>query len=647
MFPRISLQGKLAISAVSSVLVGFLLIVENLSQYVEFTELTWAAEIGGLLMLSGYFLAFLANSVENHGWLADQVLGRYYFVRWYVHQFRIEYRILAYGGIALLSILGASIFFPGVFVSEPESPENVLRTNAQVLATIFAITISLTLLGLEYYSRRLTPRIARSVLQSTFIKLLLASYVLSIAANIAVLSFFADQAGSFLLYSFLALVWCLLYLVAYLYNLIRRLQPRSQLEIIERSIPDNFPREIMQKYRQGRIRGTDQRDRFVDIQKIIIRTVRENDIYLFGEWMGLLFGKEAEYLEDVQERKEQADPTLSDDEAEATSSYFLHLQRQIYQEILNTDSVEFLNAYIANISHVVIQLIEMREAGWMNEVVEHFDKIGMDIVESEYESVFQSYGDALQEVAEAELASVPREKKHIVLNDAYKGMDELSDEEYDERMWFMSSRDMFTDRLSFLEDYAEAAAERGFERPVRTALQICTEYVQEALDEEVDFFSNFFANNTLRRQKRIHDSAVEHGVEVSFFWPIGLGNIIETMDAGEVDDIGVGLAELFCDSGVLAVENDVWKGYHDLGVLGRTVVDQYPEVVLVVVDALEECLERVSKEEEREHVTWKMIIEQLHSLHEWQEHSHKEVNERIEEIYEEHDIDIEEIIDDQ
>ncbi|ELY59293.1 DUF2254 family protein [Natronococcus jeotgali] len=647
MFPRVSLHGKLAISAASSVLIGFLLIIEDLSQYVEFTEFPWAAEIGGLLMLSGYFLAFLANSVENQGWLADQVLGRYYFVRWYVHQFRIEYRILAYGGIALLLILGASIFVPGVFVSEPESPENVLRMNAQILATIFAITISLTLLGLEYYSRRLTPRIAKSVLQSTFIKLLLTSYVLSIAANVAVLSFFADWAGFFLLYSFLALVWCLLYLIAYLYNLIRWLQPRSQLEIIERSILDSFPREIVQKYRQGRIRGTDQRDRFVDIQKIIIRTVRENDIYLFGEWMDLLFGKEIEYLEDVQERKEQGDPTLSNDEAEAISNYFLHLQRQIYQEILNTDSVEFLNAYIVNISHVIIQLIEIREAGWMNEVIEHFNKTGIDIVENEYESVFQSYGDALQEVAEAEIASMPRKKKHIVLNDAYKGMDELSDEEHDERMWFISSRDMFTDRLSFLEDYAEAATERNFKRPVRTALQICTEYVQEALDEEVDPFSNLFINNTLRRQKRIHDNAVEHGVEVSFFWPIGLGDIIETLDPDEVDDIGVGLVELFCDSAVLAVENDVWNGYHDLGVLGRTVMDRHPEVVLVVVDALEECLERVPEDEERDHVTCDMIIEQLHSLYEWQEHSHKEVNERIEEIYKEHDIDIEEIIDDQ
>ncbi len=640
MFPRISLHGKLVISAVSSVLIGFLLIVEDLSRYVEFTKWPWTAEIGGLLMLSGFFLAFLGNSVENHGWLADQVLERYYTIRWYVPQFHIEHRILAFGGLGLLLIMVAGVVFPGVFASELESPEQVLRTNAQILATIFAITISLTLLGLEYYSRRLTPRIAKSVLQSTFIKLLLASYVLSIAANVAVLSFFADRVGSFLLYSFLALVWCLLYLVAYLYNLIRRLQPGSQLDIIEESIPDDFPREIVQKYRQGRIRGTDQRDRYVDIQKIIIRTVRENDIYLFGELMGLLFGKEITYLEKIQERKEQTDPTLSDNEAEAISSYFLHLQRQIYQEILNTDSVEFLNAYIANISNVVIQLIEMREAGWRNEVVTHFDKIGMDIVENEYESVFQSYDDALQEVAETELASVPRKKKHIVLDDAYKGMDELSDEEHDERMWFMSSRDMFTDRLSFLEDYAEAAAERGFERPVRTALQICTEFVQKALDEKVEPFSNFFANSTLRRQKRIHDNAVEHGVEVSFFWPIGLGDIIEIMDPDEVEDFGVGLAELFCDSAVLAVENDVLKGYYDLGVLGRTVMDRYPEVVLVVVDALEECLERMSEDEEREHVTRKMIIEQLHSLHEWQENSHIEVNERIKEIYEKHDIDI-------
>jgi len=626
---------------------GYLLIVEDISPYVEFTKSPWTGEFGGLIILFGLFLALLANSVENHGRLAHLVLRRYYTVRWYVPQLRAEQRILAYGGLCLLLILVASIAFPDIFVSEPESPENVLRTNAQILATIFAITISLTLLGLEYYSRRLTPRIARSVLQSTFIKLLLASYVLSIAANVAVLSFFTDQVESFLPYSFLALTWCLLFLVAYLYKLIRWLQPGSQLHIIEQGIPDNFPREIVQKYRKGRIRGTDQRDRFVDIQKIIIRTVRENDIYLFGEWLNLLFSKEIEYLEEVQERKEQGDPTLSDDEGDAISIYFLHLQRQTYQEILNTDSVEFLNAYIANISDVCTQLIKMREAGWMDEVIDHFNKIGMDIVENEYESVFQSYENALKEVAEAEIASVPRKKKHIVPNDAYKGMDELSSEEHDERMRYMSSRRLFTNRLSFLQDYAEAAAERGFEQPVRTALQICTEYVQEAQDEDVEPFSNFFANNTLRRQKQIHDNAVEHGLSVSFFWPIGLSDILETMDPDELEDIGVGLTELFCDSAVLAVENDVWNGYQELGALGRTMMDRSPEIVLVVVDALEKCLERVSEDDEREHVTRKMIVDQLHSLHEWQDHNQEEVHERIEEIYEIHDINIDEIIDDQ
>lgn len=644
MYPRISLHDKIAFSAISTVLIGFALVVEGTSPYLEFINWEWTAELGGLLILTGFFFAFLANSVGNRGWLADQVLRKYYTVRWDLPKFPIEHRILAYGGLGLFLVLVSSVIFPGVFASELDSPEHVLRTNAQILATIFAITISLTLLGLEYYSRQLTPRIAKSVLQSTFIKLLLVSYILSIAANIVVLSFFGERAGSFLRYSFLALAWCLLYLVAYLYNLIRRLQPGSQLDIIERSIPEEFPKEIVQKYRQGRIRGTDERDLFVDLQKIIIRTVRENDIYLFGEWTRLLFGKELEYLEEIEDRKENGDPTLSDDEAEAISGYFLHLQRQIYQEILNTDSVEFLNAYIFNISSIVIQLIEMREAGWMNEVVEHFDRIGMDIVENEYVFVFQSYDDALQEVAEAELASIPRKKKHLVPNDAYKGMDELSDEEHEERMWYMSSRDAFTNRLSFLEDYAEEAAERGFERPVRTALQICTEYVREALDEEVEPFSNFFSNNTLRRQKRIHDNAVEQGVKVSFFWPLGLGDILETMDPGEVEDIGVGLAELFCDSAVLAVENDVWKGYHDLGVLGRTVMDRYPEVVLVVVDALEECLERVPDDEDRQHVTQKMIIKQLHSLHEWQDHGHQEVNERIEEVYSDHDFDIDEVI---
>lgn len=36
---------------------------------------------------------FLATSVKKHGWLADQVLGRYSPVRQYIPQFRIERRI--------------------------------------------------------------------------------------------------------------------------------------------------------------------------------------------------------------------------------------------------------------------------------------------------------------------------------------------------------------------------------------------------------------------------------------------------------------------------------------------------------------------------------------------------------------------------
>lgn len=55
MFPRISLRGKLAISAVSSASVGVLLIVEDLIQYVEFIKWPWSAEIGGLLTLSEFF----------------------------------------------------------------------------------------------------------------------------------------------------------------------------------------------------------------------------------------------------------------------------------------------------------------------------------------------------------------------------------------------------------------------------------------------------------------------------------------------------------------------------------------------------------------------------------------------------------------
>jgi len=635
---RISLQGASIILAATFVTTGSLLVIDGRGATPNLNYSHSDALLGVPSLLIGLFFVLLWFSGRKNGWLAMRIRERYYSTKWWFRRFPIEYRILLYGGFALIVLIIARMATPSHFVSNLESPKSVIQTNAQILATIFAITISLTLLGLEYYSQRLTPRLAKSVLQSTFIKLLLVSYTMSIIADVAVASFFPDSVNSFLLYSFLALAWCLIYLVAYLYNLIRRLQPGNQMDMIERSIPKDFSQEIVQKHRRGRIQGTDERDRFIDIQKIIIRTVRENDIYLFGEWVRLLFGKEHSYLKEIRSREQEGDQTLSGDEAQAISSYFLHLQQQIYQEILNTNNIGFLNSYIGNISNVVLQLVGMRQGGWLNGATSHFDEIGMKIVSNEYDSLFQAYGNALQTIAEAEIASIPREEKHLVWNDAYRNMNDLSEEEYKERAWYRSSRDAFRHRLSFLEGFAEEAIGRGYDEPVRLSLQICTKFLQEAVEEESKPFRNFFANNSLQSQKRIHDNAVRNGIAVSFFWPIGLGDILETMDPDKAEEIGVGLTELYCDSAVLAVENDVWNGYHDLGVLGRTVIERSPKIVLEVIDALEECLEILLEEGGHEEVTPEMIAEQIASLYRWNDH--EDVKERIERIYDDYNVDV-------
>jgi hypothetical protein len=138
---------------------------------------------------------------------------------------------------------------------------------------------------------------------------------------------------------------------------------------------------------------------------------------------------------------------------------------------------------------------------------------------------------------------------------------------------------------------------------------------------------------------------VEGGVEVSFLGLGEMGMMIRDLDSDDVEDVGEFLIVHFCDSAVTAVENDIFRGFHELGVLGRSVVEEYPDLALQVVDTLRDSLEIVSESSVHENITRKMVVEQLDSVQGWRDHGHEDVNERIEEVYEEFDIDVEAVLD--
>jgi hypothetical protein len=138
---------------------------------------------------------------------------------------------------------------------------------------------------------------------------------------------------------------------------------------------------------------------------------------------------------------------------------------------------------------------------------------------------------------------------------------------------------------------------------------------------------------------------VEGGVEVSFLGLGEMGMMISNLDSDDVEDVGEFFVVHFCDSAVTAVENDIFSGFHELGVLGRSVVEDYPNLALHVVDALRDSFEIVGESPVHENITQKMVVEQLDSVQGWRDHGHDEVNERIKEVYEEFDIDVEAVLD--
>jgi hypothetical protein len=271
----------------------------------------------------------------------------------------------------------------------------------------------------------------------------------------------------------------------------------------------------------------------------------------------------------------------------------------------------------------------------------HFNRIGRDIIKREYNSVFRTYNDSLEDITKAEFESLPSSEYHSVFQDEFKNINDLPEEDQELRLWATSSRMMFTDRLSFLEDYCKTAVDKGHDGPVTSVLSICSDLINESIEIENKQYQGFLLRNILDTQKKIHDYAVEQGMEVSFLGIGDMGTMITSLHSEDVEEVGEFLLTYFTNSAVTAVENDVFRGIYELGVLGRSAVEDYPELAIQVIDALQDSLEVVDDSSHKD-ITREMIVKELESIHDWRSHGHAEINARIEDIYDEFDIDIDE-----
>ncbi len=520
-----------------------------------------------------------------------------------------------------------------------DKPSDVLTTNTNILATIFAITISLTLLGLQYLSESLTPRIVRSFIKSKFIKGLLLSYIFSILINILVVSFpRIIEARDFVYYSYLLLIWCVLYLTSYLFYMIRKIQPRSVLDEIEKQIPLDYDRVIIYNFDQGLINVPDEQSKFIELEQIIIKTIRNNDFSSFIAGLNLLFKKQIIFLENISKKGPDDEHVyeLIHTNAEAISLYFLRVHKQIYFEILKEKNERFLLHYANEIRGIIKYLLKLKAIRPLRELNDHFNDIGLQIIDKKLHSTFQFYCNLLDGIAKEEFLNIPSGNQLSEFQDKSIPYDTLTKKERDERVFGDIIFHYFTfNRLKFFEELTMKASDKGYDEIIVSVKHSLSELLDLAIKKDDNKkMQNWLIESILNSLNKIHDYSLTKNIDTRFFGLLELHDIIESLKDDEtINSIGILITKFYCDGAINTVKKDYFSGLWELGVNGRFLVSKYPQITEIVVDSLIECLKIVEGNNKFKNINKDLVIYELNSIKIWNEHKHKKIEDKIDEAF--------------
>jgi len=528
--------------------------------------------------------------------------------------------IVGFVVITLFSLVSYCVF-PSLWSTSFVTSTGVLLTNAQILATVFAITISLTLVGFEYFSQNLSPKIAKSVIESRYTIGLAILFVPAILVNIGISTIYHENVPQIALtISLIFLASCLFYLLAFISYVARTIQPQNQLKIFEESIPENFNEEIVAKVEDNVISGTDPEDYFVEIQHVIQNKIEQREIYQFGEWLNLLIDKEIDYLIEIREVKK--DNEINPNNATAIVNYFLSFQKSIYSQLAGINDTRYIPAYSIQIANVLGLLIDIKSIAAMTTLSNQFKRIGRDIVSFNQETIFEQYFDHIEKITLKLLRSIPQTDYRVSTTEIIEQFVDGTSPEY---MWVEGITGQFGNYVLFSREILTLAIDANFDGVAVTGSNFYVRLLETVLDREEDAKRIDLVQTITKAQRDVFEYAVKEDVLTSYYTMPGSYEMI----AQSPKEVREYLVTEFCEACITAVKHDSYAGPHELGVAGRVLVKEHPELAEEIVDSLIQCLNIVRDQTDFEDIEEQTVVKELSSIKNWNDHNNQAINEAI------------------
>lgn len=496
-----------------------------------------------------------------------------------------EFIPILLGALVALLLLLFGINYEGPSFYFSLFQHNISLAVVQILATIFAITISLTILGFQYLSEGSTPRIISSYIKKRFIIIIILLYSISIIGIFFLMHFQFFSSALTDLISISALIACLSALVSYLFYMASILQPSEIINEIIKKIPDDFYNKTLKGKKTHEILDGEIDTNIVEIEQILIKAVRGNDYYSFVSGLESMTQKIITIIKNANK-----DPDFGKEDSFNTPYFFLAFYKRIYHEIKKEENDILLYKYIRNIYDNIDTAYSIKSESIKEAYFNHFKEIGTLIIEQNYYSTFSNY---------------------------FNLMDQIIMKEYDSKLRIFIIPTV-VEYIDFISTIANDAASNKQTKIVELSKNLLSKLLIKTLEDESknqsnveskdsgllgDSYSIQIIKSILPNIEKIHIESCNRHIDIGLFSSYSYPQVIKSLKNEEIIELHSNeITNCFCRSFLYSTKSGLNSGINDISNIGAAFFVENLELTQDIVPWLFKCLETAKEKSKDEYI---------------------------------------------
>lgn len=535
-------------------------------------------------------------------------------------------------GLVTLCIFFIHIIAPNNLSNNFHDDIGILVDNAQILATIFAITTSFTILGLQYVSQEFTPKIMQYVLKSKKFQLYFGLYAIGIISNLFVASFpkIIDP-SKFLFCSYIILVFCILFLFDLVKSLVSSVQPIRLIKEIEMGIPDNFHETIISRLNGPILYDYILIDPFYDLEQIVIRSIRKNDHATFSLSFQRIIFFNRRYLKKMEKLSVDHGYIELWRKTGAIQKYFFRIYDQILVEIIAQNNERFLGEYSSLLYTITESHFKLKNDYSIEQFEKIFEEIGRLIIEKRFHRSGKIYFVNVLKVLEIEFAHLSTGDTYLGFSETFPNINDLSKKESDLLIYDRKVQSRFDEELTF---FVKLASHISSDDEFNYVFGYLNSTIETLIINSFDHnFNERFKQYILYRLFSSHLSVQKMSLNNGRVNVDALGSFIMSISGNPEKYNIVPIKDLFVDYfkgiGRLALEFDDYYSLGSIAIASRVLIGEYPSVVSELVDILIDCSKVIRQNGDTTKINIQDVKRELDSIKRFNKNNIVEINTKI------------------